>query len=225
MYEVFENKNEPIQNFGMWIAERWQWDWGGAEDLSGNGADRMNELKEILLGITPTSRSGDRWIWGPGRTKTFTVNSCYSWLVNTIAGEREAILDNEVVLACSKVWRSNVPTKAIVLVWRLLIHKQPTRDALMRRGILTSSHDSCSVFCFGAEENIAHFVFQLLALPRGVAESFHMDKCTSSSRSTSRAALSALWSNFKRAKAEVGEISYLDCHNLGSMASEKQDHI
>lgn len=81
------------------------------------------------------------------------------WLIDLLAGEGNNVLEVETELACAKVWKCDVPTKANVLAWRILINRLPTRDALMRRGLLDSIHDTCCILCFGEEESTSHLFF------------------------------------------------------------------
>lgn len=65
----------------------------------------------------------------------------------------------EIVAACVKLWKTNVPTKAKVLVWRLFIDRLPTRDALVRRGVITPGAETRCVCCLREEECANHLFF------------------------------------------------------------------
>lgn len=57
---------------------------------------------------------------------------------------------------CQKLWRNDVPSKAIKFMCRLLLEKIATHNALHRRGILTSTQDLCCVFCFKETETTSY---------------------------------------------------------------------
>lgn len=71
----------------------------------------------------------------------------------------------KVLLACAKQWMCDMPTKAVVLAWRLLINQLPTREAL-RRGVALSLHYLCCVLCFCAEETANHLFCNCLFIMR-----------------------------------------------------------
>lgn len=49
---------------------------GNGEGLDASLACRVDELKEILHGITLFSDREDKWVWGIDRAKQVTVKSC-----------------------------------------------------------------------------------------------------------------------------------------------------
>jgi hypothetical protein len=65
-------------------------------------------------------------------------------------------LDTNVKAAITKLWKIDAPSKALVLGWRLLLDRLPTRSALHRRGILHNSNDLLCVFCSLHDEDSSH---------------------------------------------------------------------
>lgn len=57
------------------------------------------------------------------------------------------------------LWRSSIPSKAIVFACRLFWQRLPTREALARRGIISSDQGVCCVFCFCHNESVNHLFF------------------------------------------------------------------
>lgn len=58
--------------------------------------------------------------------------------------------------ACGKLWRDDVPSKALIFTWRLLLDRISTREELFKRGVLTSTRDLCCVLCFKEIETTTH---------------------------------------------------------------------
>ncbi|CAJ2631455.1 unnamed protein product [Trifolium pratense] len=56
-------------------------------------------------------------------------------------------------------WSNYVPLKTSALVWRIWKNKIPTRDNLIKRGILIESQNS-SLFGCGKEESVSHVFFE-----------------------------------------------------------------
>ncbi|XP_058761871.1 uncharacterized protein LOC131635274 [Vicia villosa] len=57
------------------------------------------------------------------------------------------------------VWNKLVPHKVSVLIWRIWQNKIPSRENLVKRGILPQSQVLCPYGC-SCEENIAHIFFE-----------------------------------------------------------------
>lgn len=109
-------------------------------------------MKEFLNDIGPLKDTNDRWGWTPESVRGFSVKSC----VYLFAGDDRRVRV-EVIKACNKLCRNDVvPSKETIFTWRLLLDRLATRDALHKRGILTSNRDLCCVFCFKEVETGAH---------------------------------------------------------------------
>jgi hypothetical protein len=61
-----------------------------------------------------------------------------------------------VKAAITKLWKIDAPSKALVLGWRLLLDRLPTRSALNHRGILLNPNDLLCVFCSLHVEDSGH---------------------------------------------------------------------
>jgi hypothetical protein len=85
-----------------------------------------------------------------------TVKSVYVHLQNRFGSEQ---LDPILEKALKKHWCTNDASKVSIFVWRLLIDKLPTREALFRKGIITNNLDTCCVFCLNLVEDVHHVFF------------------------------------------------------------------
>jgi hypothetical protein len=132
----------------------WNWNWN--DSLTDSEVRQVEDLKELLVGFSLHSTTGDKWKWVPGTTGIFSVKSCYSLLLQHRQVEQ---LDVNVLAAINKLWRNDVPSKISVFGWRLLLQRLPTRAALNRRGVLLNSHDLSCVFCSATVEDYAHLFF------------------------------------------------------------------
>lgn len=68
----------------------------------------------------------------------------------------------DVVENCSRVWRCDVPTKAVVFAWITLINGLPTGDLLAKRGIVGCDHETCCVLRFREDETINHLLCECI---------------------------------------------------------------
>ncbi|CAJ2645107.1 uncharacterized protein LOC123905266 [Trifolium pratense] len=118
----------------------------------------VQELMLLLQQIRPCVDSLDRRKWSSGTAGLFTVKSAYICLQNKYG---MAEIELAKVQALQQLWLNNVPPKVNIFGWRLLLEKLPTREALYRKGIITSNHERCCVFCFKEKEDVQHAFFQL----------------------------------------------------------------
>jgi hypothetical protein len=116
-----------------------------------------DELFLLLEHLRPSRDISDRRKWIPHTTGLFSVKSTYISLLNRL--EMDA-LDSNTTLALKKLWSTNVPSKASVFGWRMMLDKLPTKEALFNKGIITSNFERCCVFCSIEEEDIQHVFFK-----------------------------------------------------------------
>lgn len=159
LFNLFAGKSDALEKFGLWLGEQWNWIWEWAVGVSGAAAEQLAVLKDILQGIRLDCDEEDRWIWRLDSKKSFTIKSCYTWLVDSVTDGaiRES---DDVAAACAKVWKSAVPTNAASVALRLMVNRLPTRDELSKRNVLDSDRDKCCVLCFREEENAEHLFFK-----------------------------------------------------------------
>jgi hypothetical protein len=53
------------------------------------------------------------------------------------------------------VWNGLIPLKVSVLEWRIMQNRIPTKDNLVKRGVLIESQKLCTFGC-GKDENVSH---------------------------------------------------------------------
>lgn len=134
---------------------RWMWRWDLLHDCSVADAAQAEELKTILQDNPLSNNRQDRWLWIIDNKQTFSVKSCYGWLVNVFAGTTRTMEGVQAAL-CSKIWSCDVPTKVQIFVWKMMLNRLPTRDNLERRGIINNVHELCCVLCFEENETANH---------------------------------------------------------------------
>jgi ribonuclease HI len=107
----------------------------------------VDVIKEIPL---PSRRHDDFWAWHYERKGVFSVRSAYRMLVDT-RERREAWLDsratssNEAGIAreWSSLWKTQVPSKIRVFLWRLAKQSLPSNELRHRRGM--ADDDRCQL--------------------------------------------------------------------------------
>jgi len=132
---------------------------------------------------------------------TFSVRSAYSVLTS------ESIAASTVVVPT--IWHQQVPLKVVLFVWRLFCDRLPTKDNLLRRGVITLDSRLCIVDCNSIETTNHLFlhcstfgsVWQCLlrwlgfstALPLGVIDHFTQFSWDDGTVKDRRTILQVIW--------------------------------
>ncbi|GLU12369.1 hypothetical protein SLE2022_290540 [Rubroshorea leprosula] len=56
------------------------------------------------------------------------------------------------------MWKSSIPSKVSVFSWQLLQDRLPTKDNLVKRGVLNVNQDNSYCWCATAPEKVDHFL-------------------------------------------------------------------
>jgi hypothetical protein len=144
--------SERLKNDGNALAWSWQW----SQQLTHTEANRLEELKELLVGFSLIPGCSDKWRWKLEPMGVFSVRSCYSTL-NVL--QQAVTIDGDVLTTINKLWKIDVPSKALVFGWRFLLDKLPTRAALNHRGILTNLDDLHCISCSHIGEDCDHLFY------------------------------------------------------------------
>jgi hypothetical protein len=132
----------------------WWWQWsGGLNDVEENQLEALIELIDVILF---QSTGSDSWRWVPDTNGMFSVKSYYNLL---LAARHTEELNEPLLAALKKLWKSDIPSKILVFGWRLLLNRLPTRAALARRGVLANTNELQCVFCNQSEEDSIHLFF------------------------------------------------------------------
>jgi len=100
-------------------------------------------LHNIVLQVTIHDTL--RWLLDP--TCGYSVRESYHYI--TLSG---VTMDRNLA---DDVWLKHLPSKVSLMVWRLLRNRLPTRDNLLRRGVIHIDASTCAAGC-GASETTLH---------------------------------------------------------------------
>jgi hypothetical protein len=124
-----EGRGWGIQG-GAWVWRRSLFAWE---------EDSVRECSVLLHNFVLQDFVLDTWRWALDPTHGYTVRGAYRLITTT--GE---MVDMSLV---DEVWHRHIPSKVSLLAWRLLRNRLPTRDNLMRRGVIPPSDMLCVVGC------------------------------------------------------------------------------
>ena len=123
---------------GAWVWRRRLFAWE---------EENVRECSLLLHNIVLQDTVHDTWRWVLDPISGYTVQGAYRFFTTT--GD---VVDKSLV---DDVWHKYIPSKVSLLVWRLLCNHIPTRDNLVRRGVLPSTEASCAVGC-ACIESVTH---------------------------------------------------------------------
>jgi hypothetical protein len=98
----------------------------------------------------------DRRRWRPDQIGVYSVNSAYKSLLSLGVVQN---LDGNLVIYLERLWGNNIPSKASIFGWRLLVVRLSMHMTLVRKCILVNLLNFCCPFCFRKEEDIDHLFF------------------------------------------------------------------
>ncbi|XP_024634465.1 uncharacterized protein [Medicago truncatula] len=150
LYELSNFKLATVREMSLlgWGLDGGAWRWrrrlfAWEEGLLGECVGRLvNSVLQVDV--------SDRWEWKLLPTKSYSVQSAYSYLTAVDTNISE---DFDQFL-----WLKAVPLKVNIFVWRLFMNRLATKDNLCKRNVIASSLLACVTSC-GKEEERDHLFF------------------------------------------------------------------
>ena len=105
------------------------------------------ELGEIGINLNSLMRQsgdGNGWVWALESNNLFSVSSLRKLIDAILLPEADTETE----------WIAWIPSKANILLWRILRNRMATKDNLLNRGIAISSN-ACPL-CLSCPENLDH---------------------------------------------------------------------
>jgi hypothetical protein len=107
----------------------------------------LGDLILLLQNVNLQVDKADRWLWSLESSNAFTVRSVYKYL--TFQPPLVSSVDS------SSLWHKAVLLKVVLFAWRLFRDRLPTKDNLLRRGVIDQASRLC-VFGCGSLESSQH---------------------------------------------------------------------
>jgi len=107
--------------------------------------EMVGELILLLAHVTLQVTKEDKWLWTLENSSAFSVRSLYRFL--TLHPQVDLPVD------AASLWHKNVPLKVVFFAWRLFRDRLPTKDNLLRRGVINYDSRTCVAGCDLAESS------------------------------------------------------------------------
>lgn len=134
-----------------WRRARFDWESLQEEDL----------LRYICVSIM-NREVKDQQLWGGDGASAFSVKSAYAYIPSHGLGDQTSLFN--------QLWQAKTFPNALVIAWRILLDRIPTRSNLIGRGVMVSSF-SC-VFCQDPKEYSQHMFLERVVAQRAWALCF-----------------------------------------------------
>ncbi|XP_058758447.1 uncharacterized protein LOC131631698 [Vicia villosa] len=130
---------------GYWLGDKWCWNVTKAHKVLAQQASvEMADLYTLLMDVNLNANSEDVIVWPFDVSKCYTVRSGYDLLQQQQQGGELDICRKQ---GLEYIWASKVPSKLKFFYWRVILDKLPTRNQLVRRGIIANNHEALCAFC------------------------------------------------------------------------------
>jgi len=150
LFDLTESKERTVEEMSRlgWEEEGLAWVW--RRRLLAWEYESLRECSALVNNIVLQVNIHDAWKWLLDPSRGYSVRESYRYL--TLSG---ITLDRDRV---DDVWLKHIPTKVSLMVWRLLRNRLPTRDNLLRRGVIQANAATCATGC-DVSETAEHLFF------------------------------------------------------------------
>ena len=182
-----------------WGVEGQAWSW--RRRLFVWEEEGMRDLTFLLQSVSLQVYKIDTWHWKSETSQVFSVRSAYKLQASHLIGVS--------TVAVTTLWNKHVPLKVVLFAWRLFRDRLPTKDNLLRRGVIPYDSRLCIAECNTVETSTHLFlhcptfgaVWYLLlrwlgfsiALPLGVVDHFNQFSLDGGNVKARGAILHAIW--------------------------------
>lgn len=121
-----------IMKMRVLMESTWYWHFkGDLTSLTDLERVQGKELQAILMNVAPVVDIKNTFIWFTNAERNYFFRKGY---VASIKKVNESTRNIEVVEAMASIWKTKVPSKVQVFIWRCLKDRIPTKEQLFKRG-------------------------------------------------------------------------------------------
>ncbi|KAK7287330.1 hypothetical protein RIF29_00571 [Crotalaria pallida] len=125
LFSVAACKNRSVADAGRFEGDCWIWNLRWRCFLFQWEEDLCNDLMGGYNPLNPNEV--DSWCWSLEKDGGFSVSYAYGFLHHEAHSSQDCY---------SNIWNSLIPTKVSSLMWKIMMGKMPTREALKYRKII-----------------------------------------------------------------------------------------
>ncbi|PWA38083.1 hypothetical protein CTI12_AA584650 [Artemisia annua] len=129
IFALAANKSGPVCDFRLWESGQWNWNVNLRRNLFDWEVEQFDSFMLILNSVVMMATRNDKVVWSFDSLGKFSSRS--------FGKEMEDHSYSDPIL--HSVWEFKAPPKARLLCWQSIVDKLPTRDVLLRIGIIAEN--------------------------------------------------------------------------------------
>ena len=139
LFELAVDKESKVGDMGRlgWDGDGRVWVWRRC--LFTWEEESVRKCSILICNVVLQDNVQDYWRWMLDHVHGYLVKAAYHYITYTSATSDRSRVDT--------IWLKHIPSKVSLLVWRLFQNRLPTKDNLVRRGILLHMDGACAVSC------------------------------------------------------------------------------
>ncbi|GLU01659.1 hypothetical protein SLE2022_189580 [Rubroshorea leprosula] len=153
LYLVSAGKDFKIPQMGGWHNDTWMWSLRWRRPLFCWEEHQELELLKEINEISIVRGRPDQRKWIHSTDGSYTTKSAYQLLIEDHRNSQQG-------LTLQKAWNPLIPSKISAFSWQLLQGKIPTKDNLLKRGVVQDPGECRCELCGAGEENSSHLFVQ-----------------------------------------------------------------
>lgn len=137
---------------GEWVNGKKAWCFKWRRALSFREQVIWEEMCRTIEHVSLVEGNEDSWKWKTETGGCYSVKSAYKLLQGPSLGNADPIFH--------LIWNSKEPSNICAFIWKTVLHRLPTLDNLLHRGIITSVHEACCPLCSQCLESANHLLLE-----------------------------------------------------------------
>jgi len=150
LYSLSLNQGQKVEEVGVWDDLEWRWTLNWRRSRFEWESDLEYELGNLISGVRVRKDVEDTLLWKSSKDGMFSVSAAYECL-----SKPERVPKKEVY---TLLWKVKTFPNVMLLVWRVLLVRIPTRLSLRSRGVVMNS--TMCALCLSVEESSQHLFLE-----------------------------------------------------------------
>ncbi|GKV38790.1 hypothetical protein SLEP1_g46663 [Rubroshorea leprosula] len=151
LFRLSREKDVCIADMGEWRNGELTWNWKWRRSLFTWETDMLQDLLSTVQGTKLKQGEDDCFVWNHDPTGKYSVRSAYN-LLNQKQDDRP---DHKFKL----IWDSKTPLKISAFAWKALQNRIPTKENLLKRGMIEETTGTKCTLCGEKIETASHILF------------------------------------------------------------------
>ncbi|GKU93781.1 hypothetical protein SLEP1_g7347 [Rubroshorea leprosula] len=154
LFSLSREKDVCVADMGEWKKGEWTWNWKWRRRLFTWETDMLQDLLTTAQGTKLKQGEDDCYEWKHDPIGKYSVRSAY----NLLNQKQDGSPDHKYKL----IWDSKILLKISAFAWRALQNRIPTKENLLKRGMIEETTGTKCTLCGEKIETASHILFSCL---------------------------------------------------------------